>query len=107
MVFLAVGHLDARSPGGLRLELGLDHDLTEVLENWPGTTPAFLVIDALDAAREPQVAETIRYLIRTIVEQKGRWHVVASIRKFDLRYGQELKRLFAGEPPTIIQVATY
>jgi hypothetical protein len=103
IVFLAVGHLDARSLGGLRRELDLDHELTEVLANWPGTNPAFLVIDALDAAREPRVAETIRDLIRTVVKQKGRWRVVASIRKFDLRYSQELKQLFAGDPPTVFQ----
>ena len=102
-ICLAAGDLDARSTGGLRLELDLQHDLTEVLENWPGPNPAFLVIDALDAAREPQVIETIRYIIRAVVAQKGRWRVVASIRQFDLRYSQELKRLFAGEPPTAFQ----
>ena len=30
----------------------------------------------------------------------GRWRVIASIRKFDLRYSQELQRLFHGQPPT-------
>ena len=45
----------------------------------------------------------IRDLIRVIVGQQGRWHVVASIRKFDLRYSQELKQLFVGGPPTTLE----
>ena len=103
VIFLAVDRLDAHSPGDLRRELGLNHDLTEVLVNWPGATPAFLVIDALDAARAEPASRTIRDLIRAVVEQRGRWHVVASIRKFDLRYSQELKQLFAGGPPTALE----
>ena len=103
VVFLAVDHFAARSLGEIRQELGIDHDLTEILANWPGTTPAFLVIDALDAARAEPAVRTIRDLIRVIVGQQGRWHVVASIRKFDLRYSQELKQLFAGGPPTTLE----
>jgi hypothetical protein len=100
VVLLAVDHLVAHSLGDLRQELGINHDFTEILANWPGTTSAFLVIDALDAARAEPAVRTIRDLIRLIVGQQGRWHVVASIRKFDLRYSQELKQLFAGDPPT-------
>jgi hypothetical protein len=29
----------------------------------------------------------------------NRWRVIASIRKFDLRYDQELQQIFAGLPP--------
>ncbi len=99
-VFLAVDRLAAQSLGELRAELGLEHELPEVLENWPGLEPAFLVIDALDAARGGRVERMIRDLIRKVVEKDGRWRVVASVRKFDLRYGVELQRLFAGNPPT-------
>ena len=60
VVFLAVDHLAACSLGEIRQELGIDHDLTEILANWPGTASAFLVIDALDAARAELTARTIR-----------------------------------------------
>jgi len=99
-VFLAVDKLAARSLGELRTELGLEHDLIEVLDNWPGRQPAFLVIDALDAARGDPAGAMVRDLIRQVVEKDGRWRVVASIRKFDLRYGVEIQQLFAGDPPT-------
>lgn len=100
VVFLAVDHLAARSLGELREELELTRDLTEVFQNWPGTRPAYLVIDALDAARADYAARTVQDLIRVVSESNGRWRVVASIRKFDLRYSHELRLLFAGEPPT-------
>ena len=103
VVLLAVDQLVARSLGEIRQELGIDHDLTEILANWPGATPAFLVIDALDAARAEPAVRMIRDRIRVIVGQQGRWHVVASIRKFDLRYSQELKQLFVGGPPTTLE----
>lgn len=103
VVFLAVDRLAAHSLGELREELGLDRDLTDVLANWPGREPAFLVVDALDAARADPAARAIRDLIRDIVKGSNRWRVVASIRKFDLRYGQELRQLFLGEPPTEFQ----
>jgi len=106
-VFLAVDRLDARSLGGLRGEIGLNHELIEVLDNWPGLKPAFLVIDALDAARVDPAGRMIRDLIRRIVERNERWHVVASIRKFDLRYGEDIKQLFVGDPPSEFQDAEF
>ncbi len=99
-IFLAVDRLAARSLGELREELGLEHEFLDVLKNWPGQQPAFLVIDALDAARGEATGDMIRDLIRQVVETNGRWQVVASIRKFDLRYGVELQQLFAGDPLT-------
>jgi len=102
-VYLAVDRLAAQSLGELRQELGLEHDLIEVLMNWPGTRPAFLVIDALDAARGEPAAKTMQDLIRTVIENNNRWRVVASIRKFDLRYRIEFQELFYGEPPTDFQ----
>ena len=102
VVFLAVDRLNAQSLGELRGELGLDGNLTDVLANWPGLTPAFLIIDALDAARAELAARAIQDLIQIVVAQSGRWRVVASIRKFDLRYNQELRQLFVGAPPTTL-----
>jgi hypothetical protein len=94
-VVLAVDRLDAATEVQLQGELHLQHALDEVLENWPGREPAFLVIDALDAARGGPAAKTIRDLIGRISSRKNRWRVVASIRKFDLRYSEELRDLFA------------
>lgn len=102
-VLLAVDRLAARSLAELRAEIGLDHDLLELLDNWPGRQPAFLIIDALDAARGDPAGMMIRELIRMVVTKGGRWHLVASIRKFDLRYGVEIKDLFAGAPPAEFQ----
>jgi hypothetical protein len=98
-VLLAVDRLAAQSLGELREELGLEHELPEVLENWPGLQPAFLVIDALDAARGDPAGKMVLDM-RQVIEKGGRWRVVASIRKFDLRYGTEIQQLFAGKPPT-------
>ena len=99
-VLLAVDRLSAQSLGQLRVEHGLEHELPEVLANWPGLQPAFLVIDALDAARADAVGAMVRDLIRQVVEKDWRWRAVASIRKFDLRYGEGIQPLFAGSPPT-------
>ncbi|MGD0232000.1 MAG: hypothetical protein ABSC19_16870 [Syntrophorhabdales bacterium] len=71
----------------------------EVLNNWSiNKEPAFLVIDALDAARGDPAQEMIQGLIRQVLAKGGRWRVIASIRKFDLRYGAEVKELFEGTP---------
>jgi hypothetical protein len=64
LVFFAVDRLAARSLGELRVDIGLNHEFIDVLENWPGSKPAFLVIDALDAAREDPAGRMIRDLIR-------------------------------------------
>ncbi|MCD4770325.1 MAG: hypothetical protein K8R35_09175, partial [Bacteroidales bacterium] len=100
VIFLAVDKLTSRSLQEIRTELGLEHDFIEVIANWPGTKPAFLVLDALDAARADQAAQAFLDLIKMVVEAKNRWSVVASIRKFDLRYNQELQKLFSGVPCT-------
>ncbi len=98
-VFLAADAIAAASLGALRTEIGLEHELLQVLDNWPGLQPAYLVIDALDAARGQAAEKTIRQLIAAVLEKDGRWRVVASIRKFDLRYSTELRRRFSGSPP--------
>ena len=98
VVFFAVDRIEARSLGGLRDELALGHELDAVLRNWPGEGPAFLVIDALDAARNDQSAQTLRKLLSDTLRHGGRWRVIASIRKFDLQYDSRLKRLFEGDP---------
>ena len=87
------------SSRGLRDELRIDHDVVDVLANWPGTRPAFLLIDALDAARTEPSAAALRTLIRDVGERGNRWNVVASIREYDARYSRDLAVIFNGTPP--------
>ena len=98
VVFLAADRLD----DSLREELGLDYELAEVLENWSGELPGLLFVDALDAARGSGALQVLRDLINRVATTQGsRWRVVASIRIFDLRYSQDLHRIFRrgiGEP---------
>jgi hypothetical protein len=108
VVFLAADRLD----DSLRDELGLDYELAEVLENWSGESPGLLFIDALDAARGSGALQVLRDLISRVASTQGsRWRVVASIRIFDLRYSQDLQRIFRrgiGEPgPQQFQDGTF
>jgi len=97
VILLAADRIAAGSLSELRNELGLEHDLVEDLENWPGRQCAFLVVDALDAARADPAARAIRELVALVGARTSRWRVVASIRKFDLRYSSELQELFRAE----------
>jgi hypothetical protein len=85
----------AESLGRLREELSLDHEVVEVLRNWPGQGPAYLVIDGLDAARREGPRKALLDLIAAAVRKGGRWRVLASVRRFDLRYNTRLRELFA------------
>lgn len=96
---LAVDRYSVESLEGLSRELGLKHPLLDVLEAWDGPEPAYLVIDALDATRGGRGEGVFRALIERVLELKGRWSVVASIRNFDLRMGQQFRALFKGVPP--------
>ena len=60
---------------GLKSDLALSHSLRDVLENWPGVAPAYLGFPDC------------------------RWKLVASVRSFDLRAGQQYRSLFKGAPP--------
>ena len=99
VIVLAVQQPPFVSTGDLRDELRLVHDVVDVLANWPGTRPAFLLIDALDAARTEPSAAALRTLIRDVGERGNRWNVVASIREYDARYSRDLAVIFNGTPP--------
>lgn len=81
----------------LRLDLGLEHGLIDVLRNVPGERPAYLVLDALDAVRGGPAEATYKRLVEEVLELPG-WRVVASVRTFDLKLGRHWKSLFAGRP---------
>ena len=101
VVELAVDRLLVESLDGLSRGLGLERGIREVLENWPGSDPAFLFIDALDATRGAPSEAVFRALIAEVFDMPGsRWRVVASIRSFDLRLGEQFKTLFEGTPPS-------
>lgn len=99
IVVLAAQDPPFTSLGELRDELRLEHDVVEVLANWPSERSAFLFIDALDAARTDPTSQALRRLMADVVTGAGRWRVIASIREYDARYGRDLRRTFAGEPP--------
>ena len=85
----------------LRTELQLDHDLLDVLANWPGSEPGILVIDALDASRGGPSEAVFANLIEEGVRRLGeRWSIAASIRTFDLKNGARFRTVMAGEPPS-------
>ena len=97
---LAVDDFSDTDLGGLSKELGIQHELLDVLEAWDdGQGPAWLIIDALDATRGGGGEAAFRTLIDRTLNGGGRWRVVASIRSFDLRMGRKFRDLFEGPPP--------
>lgn len=86
------------SQEALRRDIGLEHALIDVLADMPGPRPAYLLIDALDAARGGLADVVYRRLMEEVEALDG-WRVIASVRSFDLRMGRDLRTLFAGAPP--------
>lgn len=82
----------------LRKEIGLEHSLIEVFKQMSVNGPAHLILDALDAIRGGIAESTYKRLIEEVLEIPG-WHVIASVRTFDLRLGRDWQRLFKGKPP--------
>lgn len=62
-------------------------ELPEVLSNWAGDRPGYLVVDALDAARTDASFGVTKRLLTEICRRCPRWRIVASIRTWDLTYG--------------------
>jgi hypothetical protein len=97
---LSVDRMPVSGLDGLRTELGLSHPIREVLLNWPGIEPAFLLIDSLDAVRGGSGELVFKSLIEQVLSLPGgRWRVIASVRSFDLRLGTQFRQLFPGTPP--------
>lgn len=98
VVLLAAEDLPVSSVGALRAELRLEHDLVTVLEHWEGAEAGILMIDALDAARFDAVVRTLRIVLQDVRRRVPYWHVVVTVRTFELRYDVALHELFRGEP---------
>jgi len=75
----------------------LTHPLIEVMKAWDGNGKGVILVDALDAARGAAAGEVILALIQEL-KNGSRWNVVASVRKWDLRYNQELRATFRRMP---------
>lgn len=94
-VALSADALTSGSLGDLRNELALDHDLLQVIQNWPSSkTGPYLFVDALDAARGDQTQKALLDLIRETRKYADGWNVAVSVRRFDLRYNFALQSLF-------------
>lgn len=96
VIILGADKLSATSIGTLRDELDLTLQFHEVLEHWPGLKPGILVIDALDMAKSRDAQQALIDLVKLIQASQGRWQILVSIRKFDLRYSHALRSLFPG-----------
>ncbi len=94
VVILAADALRGESLGQLRDEIGLENDLSDVLSEWKGETRGYLIVDALDAGRGAGNQRALLDLISTVLRSRGRWRVVATVRRFDLRYNSTLQSMF-------------
>ena len=74
--------------------LNVSHPIAEVLNVWPGTAPAFLCIDGLDADNTADASSAYLQLIDHVKRIGGRWRIVATVRSYDLKYSVRLKQLF-------------
>jgi hypothetical protein len=93
VICFAVDRLDFTNLSLVQTELGLKHWLTDVIKAWDGNGKGVILIDALDAARGAAAGEVILALIQEL-KNGSRWNVVASVRKWDLRYNPDLRATF-------------
>jgi len=75
----------------------LGNSATEAILDWAASSRGWLLIDAIDAVREPSAAAGLKRLIRQVVTCRSDWTVIATCRVFDLRHGSDLQRLFRGD----------
>lgn len=79
-------------------DLDVGTTLSEALQRWPGSTPGYLIIDALDSPRDETAARRMQQALGEVIELRGRWRVIASSRTFDLRARASMAELFEGKP---------
>jgi hypothetical protein len=93
---LQVDELEGATSDLLLSYAGLDHPIADVLANWKPSKNGILLIDALDASRGMGSEAGVQALITEVLRKAPHWTIVATIRKFDLRYGTHYQRLFEG-----------
>jgi hypothetical protein len=84
------------TPGQTRDELGIAHDLGDVLAGWTGSRPGLLLIDGLDQVWGSDAPAWLPDLARAL--EQTRWRIVVTIRIFDLKHGRRWRAMFPGEP---------
>jgi hypothetical protein len=84
------------SKAATRAELGLAHDLPEVLAGWSGRRPGLVLIDGIDQARGADAPGWLPHLATALSET--RWRIVATVRSFDLKHSPRWQEMFSGVP---------
>jgi DNA replication protein DnaC len=98
VILIQVDQLVGTTLGELQREFSLSQPLIDTLTEWRPDQNPTLMIDALDASRGTGSERAVRFLISEVRKKASHWTVIASIRKFDLRYGSQYHRLFEGQP---------
>jgi hypothetical protein len=103
-LMIPVADLGSASEDEVKRALYLDAPLVDQLrrEFQPSETPALIIIDAFDAARDPVVRARVLGLIRELIQEaNGAWNLIVSVRSFDATKSPELLALFpaGGSPP--------
>ena len=86
----------------LREELSYEGDLIERLKSVPVSgKKAILLFDAFDAARDEQTRKRFLSLIcGAILELRGSWNIIVTVRTYDAKKSQELLDLFGNPDDT-------
>ncbi|NOY93747.1 MAG: hypothetical protein GXP55_21390 [Deltaproteobacteria bacterium] len=74
--------------------VGQRRRIRDAIEGWIGEAPAVLLVDGVDAVREGTLAGELADLLVTLAKMSGRWHIVASIRDFDLDHDERVRSAF-------------
>jgi hypothetical protein len=92
VIVIAAELIEAHSDVALGRELRINRPLHELLEAWP-VDRGVLIVDGLDAARDDMTKQVLVRLIEQVTGGHSRFHVLSSLRTFDLRNSLRLARL--------------
>lgn len=76
---------------GIKNEIGIENQVSEIFNDASTGNKTFLIIDGLDALRDPVTRKGIIDLIKIALKYEVK--VIASIRKFDLQLSPDLERM--------------
>ena len=101
VIAIAVDRHPVSTVDDLRRNLGLDRPLAEVFGIGPARNK---VSSSSTHSMQPAEVRRSRFpgMIRLVLEQAQNWHVVASIRVFDLKFGVIYRELFKGRTSTSV-----